>query len=48
MLPILAVTSGEPAGIGPELCLRLIPLLHLVVNDILNTNTQQKILLTTL
>ena len=23
MLPILAVTSGEPAGIGPELCLRL-------------------------
>ncbi len=23
MLPIIAVTSGEPAGIGPELCLRL-------------------------
>jgi 4-hydroxythreonine-4-phosphate dehydrogenase len=23
-LPIIAVTSGEPAGIGPELCLRLI------------------------
>ncbi|MBK5915175.1 4-hydroxythreonine-4-phosphate dehydrogenase PdxA [Rhodocyclus purpureus] len=22
-LPVLAVTSGEPAGIGPELCLRL-------------------------
>lgn len=24
MLPIIAVTSGEPAGIGPELCLRLL------------------------
>lgn len=24
MLPLLAVTSGEPAGVGPELCLRLI------------------------
>ena len=23
MRPIIAVTSGEPAGIGPELCLRL-------------------------
>ena len=23
-LPVLAITSGEPAGIGPELCLRLI------------------------
>jgi 4-hydroxythreonine-4-phosphate dehydrogenase len=23
MLPVIAVTSGEPAGIGPELCLRL-------------------------
>lgn len=23
-LPVIAVTSGEPAGIGPELCLRLI------------------------
>lgn len=23
MLPLIAVTSGEPAGIGPELCLRL-------------------------
>jgi 4-hydroxythreonine-4-phosphate dehydrogenase len=23
-LPVLAVTSGEPAGIGPELCLRLV------------------------
>lgn len=23
-LPLIAVTSGEPAGIGPELCLRLI------------------------
>ena len=23
-LPIIAVTSGEPAGIGPELCLRLV------------------------
>ena len=23
MLPIIAVTSGEPAGVGPELCLRL-------------------------
>lgn len=23
MQPIIAVTSGEPAGIGPELCLRL-------------------------
>ena len=23
MLPRIAVTSGEPAGIGPELCLRL-------------------------
>ena len=21
--PLIAVTSGEPAGIGPELCLRL-------------------------
>jgi 4-hydroxythreonine-4-phosphate dehydrogenase len=25
MLPRIAVTSGEPAGIGPELCLRLAP-----------------------
>ena len=24
MAPLIAVTSGEPAGIGPELCLRLI------------------------
>lgn len=24
MRPIIAVTSGEPAGIGPELCLRLV------------------------
>ena len=24
MTPLLAVTSGEPAGVGPELCLRLI------------------------
>jgi 4-hydroxythreonine-4-phosphate dehydrogenase len=24
MAPLLAVTSGEPAGVGPELCLRLI------------------------
>ncbi|MGV0951036.1 MAG: 4-hydroxythreonine-4-phosphate dehydrogenase PdxA, partial [Azonexus sp.] len=24
MLPRIAVTSGEPAGIGPELCLRLV------------------------
>ena len=24
MAPLLAVTSGEPAGIGPELCLRLL------------------------
>lgn len=24
MLPLIAVTSGEPAGIGPELCLRLV------------------------
>jgi 4-hydroxythreonine-4-phosphate dehydrogenase len=23
-LPVIAVTSGEPAGIGPELCLRLV------------------------
>ena len=23
MAPLIAVTSGEPAGIGPELCLRL-------------------------
>ncbi|MBS1229700.1 MAG: 4-hydroxythreonine-4-phosphate dehydrogenase [Proteobacteria bacterium] len=23
MMPLIAVTSGEPAGIGPELCLRL-------------------------
>ena len=23
ILPRIAVTSGEPAGIGPELCLRL-------------------------
>src|ERR1700691_1590116 len=23
MRPLIAVTSGEPAGIGPELCLRL-------------------------
>lgn len=23
MLPVIAVTSGEPAGIGPEICLRL-------------------------
>ena len=23
MPPVIAVTSGEPAGIGPELCLRL-------------------------
>jgi 4-hydroxythreonine-4-phosphate dehydrogenase len=23
-LPVIAVTSGEPAGIGPELCLRLL------------------------
>ena len=22
--PLIAVTSGEPAGIGPEICLRLI------------------------
>ena len=22
-LPVIAVTTGEPAGIGPELCLRL-------------------------
>ena len=22
-MPVIAVTSGEPAGIGPELCLRL-------------------------
>jgi 4-hydroxythreonine-4-phosphate dehydrogenase len=21
--PVIAVTSGEPAGIGPEICLRL-------------------------
>ena len=21
--PVIAVTSGEPAGVGPELCLRL-------------------------
>ncbi len=24
MAPLLAVTSGEPAGVGPELCLRLV------------------------
>ena len=24
MMPLIAVTSGEPAGVGPELCLRLI------------------------
>jgi 4-hydroxythreonine-4-phosphate dehydrogenase len=24
-LPVIAVTSGEPAGVGPELCLRLAP-----------------------
>ena len=24
MLPLIAVTSGEPAGVGPELCLRLL------------------------
>ena len=24
MAPVIAVTSGEPAGIGPELCLRLV------------------------
>ena len=23
-LPVIAITSGEPAGVGPELCLRLI------------------------
>lgn len=23
MQPVLAVTSGEPAGVGPELCARL-------------------------
>ena len=23
-LPVIAITSGEPAGIGPELCLRLV------------------------
>ncbi len=24
MLPVIAVTSGEPAGVGPDLCLRLL------------------------
>ena len=23
MAPLIAVTSGEPSGVGPELCLRL-------------------------
>ena len=27
-LPVVAVTSGEPAGIGPELCLRLVECTH--------------------
>ena len=27
-LPIIAVTSGEPAGIGPEICLRLCERVH--------------------
>lgn len=27
MIPTIAITAGEPAGIGPELCLQVLPLL---------------------
>lgn len=45
--PLIAVTSGEPAGIGPELCLRLaerafaIPLVVLGDRDLLQTRASQ-------
>lgn len=44
--PVLAVTSGEPAGVGPELCLRLVDaqwpgrLVVLVDHDLLSARMQ--------
>ena len=36
--PIVAITSGEPAGVGPELCLRIVerewPVRLVVLGDI--------------